>query len=73
MRISVEIDEATLSDVMDLTGETRKSRALAKAVVEFIRRRRAKEFGRLIRQSVFDYPDPGEAEPGYGGAFESEA
>lgn len=64
MRISVEIDEATLSEVMALTGETQKSRALAKAIVEFTRRRRAKEFGRLIRESAFDYPDPGEVDPG---------
>lgn len=41
-----------------MTGETRKSPALAKAIIEFTRRRRAKEFGRLIRESAFDYPDP---------------
>lgn len=58
MRISVDIDEATLKEVMALTGESRKSPALAKAIVEFTYRRRAKEFGRLIRESAFDYPDP---------------
>jgi hypothetical protein len=31
---------------------------LAKAIVEFTYRRRAKEFGRLIREGAFDYPDP---------------
>ncbi len=43
---------------MALTGETQKSPALAKAILEFTYRRRAKEFGRLIRESAFDYPDP---------------
>lgn len=58
MRISVEVDEATLDAVMVLTGESRKSPALAKAITEFVRRRQAKEFGRLIRESAFDYPGP---------------
>jgi hypothetical protein len=58
MRISVDIDEATLAEVMALTGESQKSPALAKAIMEFTYRRRAKEFGRLIREGAFDYPDP---------------
>lgn len=58
MRVSVDIDEETLREVMALTGETQKSPALAKAIIEFTYRRRAKEFGRLIRESAFDYPDP---------------
>jgi len=57
MRISVEVDEATLDEVMAITGEKSKSPALAKAVTEFVRRARAREFGRLIREGAFDYPD----------------
>ncbi|MFZ4778198.1 MAG: type II toxin-antitoxin system VapB family antitoxin [Terrimicrobiaceae bacterium] len=57
MRISVDIDDDTLRDVMALTGEKSKSPALAKAVTEFVRRQRAREFGRLIREGSFDYPD----------------
>lgn len=56
MRISVEIDDKTLSEAMALTGEKNKSPAIARAVDEFIRRKRAQEFGRLIRESAFDYP-----------------
>jgi len=56
MRISVDIDEATVREVMVLTGEKNKSPALAKAIVEFVNRRKAREFGRLIRESAFDYP-----------------
>ena len=58
MRISVDIDEQLLEEVMALTGEKNKSPALAKAVTEFVRRQRAREFGRLIREGAFDYPDP---------------
>ena len=58
MRISVDIDEGVLEEVMALTGEKNKSPALAKAVTEFVRRQRAREFGRLIREGAFDYPDP---------------
>jgi Arc/MetJ family transcription regulator len=61
MRISVDIDDATLEEVMALTGEKNKSPAMAKALTEFVRRARAREFGRLIREGAFDYPDP---EPG---------
>lgn len=56
MRISIEIDEATLHDAMELTGEKHRSPALAKAVTEFVRRRKAREFGRLMREGAFDYP-----------------
>lgn len=60
MRISVDIDDATLAEVMELTGEKSKSPALARAVTEFVRRARAREFGRLIREGAFDYPEPAE-------------
>lgn len=60
MRISVDIDEATLNEVMALTGESQKSPSLARAIQEFVNRRRAREFGKLIRESAFDYPDGGD-------------
>ncbi len=62
MRISVEIDPALLDEVVTLTGETQKSRALAKAIAEFVNRQRARQFGRLIREKAFDYPHPAEGE-----------
>jgi Arc/MetJ family transcription regulator len=58
MRISVDIDDKILEEVMALTGEKNKSPALAKAATEFVRRQRAREFGHLIREGAFDYPDP---------------
>ena len=36
------------------------SPAVVKAVDEFVKRRKAREFGRLIREGVFDYPETNE-------------
>ncbi|MCX6970551.1 MAG: type II toxin-antitoxin system VapB family antitoxin [Verrucomicrobia bacterium] len=63
MRISVDIDDEILKEVMSLTGEKSKSPALAKAVTEYVRRQKAKVFGRLIREGKFDYPDSQEEAP----------
>ena len=56
MRITVDIDEGILDDLVLITGEGKKSPAVAKAVTEYVKRRKAKEFGRLMRQGAFDYP-----------------
>lgn len=55
MRITVDIDEAILADLLEITGDKNKSPAVARAVTDFVRRKRAKEFGRLIREGAFDY------------------
>lgn len=56
MRITVDIEEEELRELMALTGEKMKSPAVAKAVEMYIKRARAKEFGLLIREGHFDYP-----------------
>jgi Arc/MetJ family transcription regulator len=56
MRITVDIDDHLIGEVMSLTGEKNKSPAVARAVAEFVNRRKAREFGRLIREGAFDYP-----------------
>jgi Arc/MetJ family transcription regulator len=56
MRITVDIDDATLEELVRITGETKKSPAVAKAVNEYVRRLKMKEFGRLLREGSFDYP-----------------
>lgn len=58
MRITVDIEEGILGDLLEITGEKNKSPAVAKAVTEFVRRKKAREFGRLIREGAFDYPEP---------------
>jgi Arc/MetJ family transcription regulator len=56
MRITVDIDEATLAELARITGESKKSPAVAKAVTEFVNRKKARDFGRLLREGAFDYP-----------------
>ena len=66
MRISVSIDDTALSEVQQITGETQKSKAVAKAVTAFIRQARAIRFtdraaaGEL--DGWFDWPAFDEAE-----------
>lgn len=55
MRITVDLDEATLEDLARITGESKKSPAIAKAVAEFVNRKKAREFGTLLREGAFDY------------------
>lgn len=56
MRISVEIDENTVAELMNLTGEKSRSAAIARGATEFMRRTKMKEFGRLMVEGAFDYP-----------------
>jgi hypothetical protein len=56
MRITVDIDPDTLKDLIRITGERKKSPAVAKAVAAFVRHRKAHEFGHLLREGAFDYP-----------------
>ncbi len=58
MRITVDIEEDVLETLMKITGDKNKSPAVSKAVTEFVRRTQAREFGRMIREGVFDYPAP---------------
>ncbi|OYW75368.1 MAG: hypothetical protein B7Z37_13755 [Verrucomicrobia bacterium 12-59-8] len=56
MRITVEIEDDIISDAMELTGEKNKSPAIAKAVEQYVKRMRAKEFGKRLREGFYDYP-----------------
>ena len=56
MRITVNINERTLEHILKYTGESKKSPAVAQVVEEFVRRQKAKEFGRLIMEGAFNYP-----------------
>lgn len=65
MRITVDIEDEVLSDLLKITGSKNKSPAVARAVTEFVRRKQARDFGRMIREGVFDYPDPKAADAGH--------
>jgi hypothetical protein len=54
--MTVDIDEKTLSELLKVTGHKKNSPAVAFAVRDFINRRKAKDFGRMLREGTFDYP-----------------
>ena len=56
MRITVDIDESTLEDLAQISGASKKSPAVAKAVSEVVNRKKALEFGPLLRESAFADP-----------------
>jgi hypothetical protein len=55
MRISVDIEDGQMKELLRLTGESKMSPAVGKVVAEFINRKKAREFGRLLREGAFDY------------------
>ena len=56
MRITVDIKDDILDELSKLTGEDKKSPAVAFAVSEYVKREKAKEFGKMLREGAFDYP-----------------
>lgn len=52
----MDIDEETLRQIQKITGEKQKSRAVARVVDDYLKRQKAREFGRLLREGAFDYP-----------------
>jgi hypothetical protein len=56
MRITVDIKHESLDELSRITGQGKKSPAVAFAVNEYIKREKAKEFGKLLREGAFDYP-----------------
>lgn len=55
MRITVDIEDAEIAELLALTGEKKKSSAVNKVVTDYLNRRKAKEFGRLLREGAFDF------------------
>jgi len=56
MRITVDLEENILDELSKVTGENKKSPAVAKAVTEYLKRQKAREFARLLMEGSFDYP-----------------
>jgi Arc/MetJ family transcription regulator len=54
--MTVDLDEKTLDELMKVTGIKKNSPAVAFAVRDFINRKKAKDFGRMLREGKFDYP-----------------
>lgn len=56
MRMTVDIDEKTMNELLKVTGHSKNSPAVAFAVRDFVNRKKAKDFGRMLREGKFDYP-----------------
>jgi Arc/MetJ family transcription regulator len=56
MRMTVELDEDILQELLKVTGHKKSSPAVAFAVRDFVNRRKAKDFGKMLREGKFDYP-----------------
>jgi Arc/MetJ family transcription regulator len=54
--MTVDIDEKTMSELLKVTGHSKNSPAVAFAVRDFVNRKKAKDFGRMLREGKFDYP-----------------
>jgi Arc/MetJ family transcription regulator len=61
MRITVDLNDSIVADLLKITGEKMKSPAVSKAVEEYVKRKKAREFGRQLREGAFDYPQTNEA------------
>lgn len=55
MRITVDIDERSLKQVMAATGRAKKSAAVAEAVEEYLRLRRVEGLVMRVREGRVDY------------------
>lgn len=56
MRMTVDLDEKTLEELLKVTGLKKNSPAVAFAVRDFLNRKKARDFGRMLREGAFDYP-----------------
>jgi hypothetical protein len=56
MRITVQIPDDILAMLTEITGVEKKGPAIAKAVSEYVKREKAKQFGKLLREGAFDFP-----------------
>ena len=56
MRMTVDLDEKILGELLKVTGLKKNSPAVAFAVRDFLNRKKARDFGRMLREGAFDYP-----------------
>ncbi len=57
MRITIDIDEKILAEVMKFTGEDKKGPAVVKAATDFLKRKKVSDYARRVMEGQFeDYP-----------------
>jgi hypothetical protein len=55
MRVSVELNETLIKEIMELTGETKMSAAISKSAELFVNRKKAVAIIRSLREHPLDY------------------
>jgi hypothetical protein len=60
VRITVDIEEEVLNDLVAMTGESKKSPAISRVVTDWVKRQKAKAFGKRIMEGHYDYPSTNE-------------
>ena len=73
MRVSVEIDEDLVKQIMELTGETKMSAGIAKAAELFANRKKAVAIIRSLRENPLDYAYTNEEIENWGNTVSTEA
>ena len=68
MRVSVEIDEGLVKEIMELTGETKMSAGIARAAELFANRKKAVAIIRSLREHPLDYACTNEEIENWGNA-----
>ena len=56
MRLTVDIPDDVLEELSRILDEKKRSPAVAKAVAEFVRREKARDFAQWLRKGEFNYP-----------------
>mgnify|MGYP003382584000 CR=1 FL=1 len=56
MRITVELDEASLRKIQEVTGEKKKSPAVQKALQAFLKDQSRRAFVQQVREGRIDFP-----------------
>jgi hypothetical protein len=66
MRVSVELNETLIKEIMELTGETKMSAGIAKAAELFVNRKKAVGIIRSLREHPLDYAYTNDEIEGWG-------
>ncbi|MBI2432528.1 MAG: type II toxin-antitoxin system VapB family antitoxin [Candidatus Hydrogenedentes bacterium] len=56
MRLTVEIDEESLRQIQEATGEKKKSPAIQKAIEAYLRSQKVQKYLDMVREGHIDYP-----------------
>lgn len=73
MRVSVELEEGLVKEIMELTGESKMSAGIAKAAEMFVNRKKAVGIIRSLREHPLNYAHTNDEIEDWGNTGESSA